>query len=194
MYPPDFTYPSEKYETAQLAAQCIAGLAGDHRVVVQAGGCVGLWPFALSKMFAHVYTFEPEPTNFHYLKTNVAACPNVSAARSALGDERRGVSLARTRAQAGLWRVDGDGEIPMIPLDDVMGAAPVDAIVLDVEGFEVPALRGAAQVIRAHRPLLWFEFLQHTDAIAGVLAGYGYTTPARAIGGDCYSVHTSRMH
>lgn len=186
-FPPDFTYPAQKTETAALAARCIAGLAADHRVVVQAGGCSGLWPLALAQHFAHVITFEPEPTNFQCLSENCAPALNVSAFACALGDTRRSVGLSRPKAQAGLWRVDGDGETPMVPLDEMV-TGPVDAIVLDVEGSELETLRGAERVIAEHRPLLWFEYLHHTAELDAFLVAHGYTPPAHALGGDCYSI------
>lgn len=193
VFPPDFTYPHQKVITAHVAAQCIAGLVSEHRAVVQAGGCSGLWPLALAHYFDHVYTFEPAPTNFRYLQANIVSTPNISARECALGDTQAWVGLTRPKPHAGIWRVSGDGEVLMEPLDDVVGDEPIDAIVLDVEGSEVAALRGAERVITTHRPLLWFEYLSHTDEIDAVLAGYGYAPAARGIGGDCYSVHRTRV-
>lgn len=192
IYPPDFTNPVAKLETAQYAAECIAGLASARRAVVQAGGCAGLWPLALSTYFEHVYTFEPEPNNFRCLVANVASATNISAFEYALGETHACVGMTRPKAQAGLWRVNGDGEIPMVALDDVLGDAVIDALVLDVEGSEVQALRGADRLIVTHRPLLWFEFLSNASAIEAFLASHGYTRPARGAGGDHYSVHLSQ--
>lgn len=191
-YPPDFTYPHEKLATAARAAQSIAGLASGHRGVVQAGGCSGMWPLALAPYFERVYTFEPEPMNVQCLRANVADARNISASACAVGDRRASVGLTRPKVQAGLWRVDGDGDIPMVRLDDVVDDA-VDAIVLDVEGFEVQALRGAERLIAEHRPLLWFEFLHHIEAIEAFLAAHGYMKPMHGMGGDCYSIHATRV-
>ena len=193
-FPQDFTFPDQKVKTAGVAALSIAGLAVGHRVVVQAGGCIGLWPRALADYFAHVYTFEPSQENFACLVQNIAGLANVSASPSALGDTYGRVGLTRPKAQAGLWRVEGDGPIPRVALDDVLSDAAVDAIVLDVEGSEVAALRGAERLIAAHRPLLWFEYLHHQDAITDFLRTHGYTAPVPGLGADFYSVHTSRVH
>ena len=192
-YPPDFTCPVRKAAVADAAATCIAGLAADHRAVVQAGGCSGLWPLALASRFAHVYTFEPAPSNFQYLAANVAGVPNVTAFPFALGATAHSVGLTRPKPKAGLWRVDGDGAVPMRALDAVLDV-PIDALVLDVEGSEVPALAGAARLIATHRPLLWLEGLEHADAIASWLAAHDYAPLAHGMGGDGYSVHTSRIH
>lgn len=37
------------------------------QVVVQAGGCCGMYPARLARLFATVYTFELDPVNFRYL-------------------------------------------------------------------------------------------------------------------------------
>jgi FkbM family methyltransferase len=192
-FPPDFTYPVEKQATALIAAAAIAGLAADRRVVVQAGGCAGLWPLALAGRFDQVYTCEPEPGNFACLKANVATVPTITAYPCAVGATTTQVGLTRPTAQAGLWRVDGAGEIPMVPLDALVSDVPVDALVLDVEGCEVQAWQGAEQVIAAHRPLLWFEYLHDQPAINAFLAAHDYMPPTFGLGGDWYSTHTSRV-
>lgn len=195
IYPPDFTFPDRKADTAQYAATSIAGLAPARRTVVQAGGCAGLWPMALAAHFEHVYTFEPEPTNFACLRQNVATLQNVYAYDYALSDRRGMTGLDRPKQGAGLWHLSGEGHIPVVTLDEFLGDLPAcDALVLDVEGSEPAVLRGAERLIASHRPVLWVEFLRNTTEIEGVLAAYGYTRPARGVGGDCYSVHTSRAH
>jgi len=190
-YPPDFTFPKEKTITAHVAAMKVSDSVVFRRAAVQAGGCAGLWPLALSMYFGRVYTFEPDPVNFKCLQANVASTPNVSAFGCAVGDRHASVGLTRPKAKAGLWRVDGDGYIPMVPLDDVLKDAVVDAIVLDVEGLEVQALMGAERLIAANRPLLWFEYLHNTADIDAFLVSHGYAPPVQGIGGDWYSVHSS---
>lgn len=191
-FPPDFTYPAQKTETAALVAECIAGLARKRRVVVQAGGCSGLWPLALAKHFDQVVTFEPDPTNFACLAENIAGVSHITAYPYALGASRRSVGLMRPKAQAGLWRVDGAGDVLMVPLDAVINT-PIDALVLDVEGSEVEALTGAHRLLRRYQPVVWVEHLHQTDAIDAILESHGYTRPAPAVGADYYSVHRSMV-
>lgn len=192
-YPPDFTFPKEKQITAHVAAQTIAQVAPGRRAVVQAGGCAGFWPLALAVHFERVYTFEPEPMNFRCLIENIRDFPSIQAYDYALAEARGLTGLTRPKAKAGLWRLDGAGDIPMVPLDDVLGDRPIDAIVLDVEGAEVRAWQGATRVITAQRPLLWFEYLENTAAIDACLAAHGYIRPVPGVGGDYYSVHASRV-
>lgn len=193
-YPPDFACPKEKQVTAQVAAQCISGLAPARRAVVQAGGCSGLWPMALAHYFDRVYTFEPAPLNFEYLVRNISDVPNIRASDCALADRCGTSGLTRPKAGAGLWHLEGDGEVDVVTLDSLRFNEPIDAIVLDVEGAEVQAFNGAEQIITTHHPLLWFEYLHHTAEIDAFLAAHGYRPPERGIGADYYSIHASRAH
>ena len=193
-FPPDFTFPQAKAATAYVAAKVISALTPERRTVVQAGGCVGLWPLALSKYFQTVYTFEPAQTNFECLEANIASQGNIWAFRAALGATRKQVGLTRHKTQAGLWRVDGEGDIQMETLDGVLRDEPIDALVLDVEGSELPAWWGAERLIDTYHPLLWFEYLQNTPAIEAFMRDHGYAPPMCGIGNDYYSIHASRMH
>jgi len=192
-YPPDFKHPEAKARVAMITAKVIAVLAPGRRTVVQAGGCSGLWPLALAQHFRRVITYEPEPVNFRYLQKNTQDVPNILAHNCGLGDVPRLVGLTRPKERAGLWRVDGEGDIEIKTLDDELDfITNLDALVLDVEGSELATLKGAEQTIAANHPLIWFEYLHNKSAIAGFLAEQGYCPPISGIQHDCYSVHASQ--
>ncbi len=193
IYPPDFTHPKDKTVAAHVAARMISDLVSQRRAVVQAGGCAGLWPLALSMYFDRVYTCEPDPTNFKCLWENIAETPSISAFQCAIGETYAHVGLTRPKAKAGLWRVDGDGDIPMLPLDDILGPIAVDAIVLDVEGYEAHALKGAERLITENHPLLWFEYNHNQAEIDSFLVSHGYAPAVQGVGGDKYSLHASML-
>lgn len=125
------------------------------RVAVQAGGNVGVWPKALAKEFNAVYTFEPDWLNFRCLSLNVTE-PNVVKLQAALGFERGLIDLARDPANCGAHYVDGKGMVPTLRIDD-LGLEACDLIALDVEGYELNALRGAHDTIRKFRPVIVCE-------------------------------------
>lgn len=177
--PPDFKNVAHKVLTAHSAASQLAALCPSRRVVVQAGGCAGLWPMALADVFETVYTFEPDALNFGALVHNCGDRPQVYPIRGALGAIAGQMGLSRPKAGAGLWRLDGAGAVPVLPLDAFQLPA-LDALVLDVEGSELDALIGAARTIHRCRPVIWLEWVHHTAALTEWLQAYGYDGPTKA--------------
>jgi FkbM family methyltransferase len=56
-------------------------------------------------------------------------------------------------------RAAGDHFVTAVPLDDLRDLiGPVDVMKVDTEGAEYLALRGASQLVAAHRPEIFFEF------------------------------------
>lgn len=128
----------------------------DRRVVVQAGGNCGVWPRRMAEMFGVVYTFEPDAQNFTALAVNTADCANVIRFQAALGDAPGFVDLERNTVNCGAHYVSGAGPIPVMRIDD-LGLSACDLIYLDIEGYELKALFGAARTILMHRPVIAFE-------------------------------------
>jgi FkbM family methyltransferase len=128
--------------------------------VLQAGGNLGVFPQRLADVFQRVVTCEPDPDNFAAMARNVTAT-NVERHQVALGDAIGTVGLSKRRRDgkadhhAGIVHVSGHGEISMIRIDD-LGLSP-DAILLDVEGSELSALRGAVATIARARPVIAVE-------------------------------------
>jgi FkbM family methyltransferase len=149
------------------------------RVAVQAGGHAGFWPIALAAKFGHVHTFEPERALFDCMVRNCTA-PNVTMYRHGLGATCGTVSF-RSHVSAGSWRVDpvGEHKITLLTVDTLKLEA-LDALCLDIEGYEVEALAGAAETIQRCRPVILCELLPRSaDQIAAWLAGAGYVQRER---------------
>lgn len=140
----------------------------ERRLVIQAGGRVGLWPHVLSVHFEKVITLEPDRVNFECLQANLAANhPNVVAFDAALGRSKRFAYLNPSELSSGEHFIRPLGERPdrhadkvqMISIDELMReeTGHVDAIFLDVEGYELEAIAGASAVLREDRPTLILE-------------------------------------
>lgn len=130
-------------------------------VVVQGGGNLGIFPKRLAQEFEAVYSFEPDPFCFLAMVYN-APEPNIIKIQAALGCERQRVSTCTERRDGkpldheGITHIKGTGIIPTILIDDL--ALPVcDLIYLDLEGYELYALRGAVETIKRCRPVLAIE-------------------------------------
>lgn len=124
-------------------------------VVVQAGGNVGVWPKAFAKEFKAVYTFEPDYTNFRCLNLNCTES-NIIKIQAALGERSGFVGLERQANNCGAHSVSGVGIIPTLRIDD-LGLTACDLIQLDIEGYELNALKGAIQTITTFHPLIVVE-------------------------------------
>lgn len=128
-------------------------------VCVQAGGNCGLFPSKLARFFGAVYTAEPDYENFLCLALNCPA-PNVYAFRAGFGKTPGTIGLHKLPENAGGHWIEGDGDIPIIPIDS-LNLPACDLLQLDIEGGEFNALLGAEKTIDKYRPTLIIEWKGH---------------------------------
>ncbi len=146
------------------AARVCRARAGD--IVFDCGSCVGdmsLLYAALVGASGRVFAFDPVPLHHRYLERQLAANPSlhgrVVSVSSAVGDSTcdppQVQELGRQQAIHAGFRADS--RTRFIRLDDFItawGLDHVDLVKMDIEGSEPAALRGAADLIRRHRPRL----------------------------------------
>ena len=149
------------------------------KVVVQAGGCLGLYPRLFSQVFEHVYTFEPVPINFHCLVQNTQV-ENITKFNAGLGPKTGVASISSVNhSNPGLARAtlneEGTARTTMFALDD-LNLPGCDLIQLDVEGYELDVLRGAIKTIERFRPAISLE--RGNDTHLNFLSHWGYTQKA----------------
>ena len=167
---------------------CISEYVADKRVLVQAGGNAGLYTKLYSGLFDRVYTFEPDHLNFICLVKNTAS--NVIKFQACLGNEKKFVSLTenveyfkdkkRKKYNTGSHFISGIGNVPMLKVDD-LELDRCDLIHLDIEGYEGPALEGAAKTIQKFCPVIAVELNGHGERYGwsdqntvDLLNSYGY--------------------
>ena len=146
-----------------------------YRVAVQAGGNCGLYPHLLARHFQKVFTFEPDPINFHCLTRNCMN-ENIVKFNTALSDEEGFVSMGNPDpTNVGMTRI-GDGKISAYALTlDSLCIENVDLIQWDLEGHEYNALLGAAKTIKRCKPVIALEMGGDTELIYEYMNSIGYT-------------------
>lgn len=189
---PDYDHSPEKcFASVQrgLRDMDIAiGLCKQRKVCVQAGGHAGFWPMRLAERFERVVTFECEPVLYQCLVKNTQLLKKIETYPLAIGAFVGKVAM-RGSVSAGSWRIDPAGKFPVDQTTiDVFGLTACDAIFLDIEGYEVEALKGAAETIGKFRPVIHVEELPRSrEAIRTHMKVLGYILHAR-VHSDCIYV------
>lgn len=180
-----FDGPKQDWEESHKAAYLRHVTKWD--TVVQAGGNCGMYPTLFSRMFSRVYTFEPDPLNFYALTLN-CQFDNIVKMQAALGDVPGMIAVRRhTMSNVGMHQVQpAEGAmIPQIRLDDI--ALPsCDLIQLDIESYEIYALRGAEKTIEKFKPVIACE--NGNSQIEEFLARFGYKVVDRSKMDTIYKV------
>lgn len=150
-------------------------------VVVDAGAFIGDHTIAyLEKVKAAgcVFAFEPNPKAFQCLIHN---CPKAKAFNYGLCSHA-GEAFLELCENVGASSIGEAGEAIKLMCLDELNLDRLDFIKLDVEGYELKALRGGEGLIDTHRPKMWIEInkwaLEKQGASAGdifkFLSDYNY--------------------
>jgi FkbM family methyltransferase len=163
-------YGAYKAYVDRAERQLLSAILFPGAVVVDAGANIGIYSQFLSRCIGPtgvVHSFEPSPENFRRLQAATRKLPNVRLSQAAVGESSRRSTLYlsdklnvdhRTYMQEG----DSRGTVPieMVALDDYFKpGARVDLIKMDIQGYELHALRGADRVLADNPGIkLLFEF------------------------------------
>lgn len=131
-------------------------------LVVQAGGHVGLWPLALSKVFDQVISFEANEKNYKTAILNTFEQKNIKLHQSALSSSTGEVFLVENKSNTGGHYISKEKglKVHCQSIDD-LNLSTCDAIILDIEGHELEALYGAEKTIDLFSPVLMLERKSH---------------------------------
>jgi FkbM family methyltransferase len=107
--------------------------------------------------FRKITGLEPDPLNRERFQKLMSSLPSAQRERIellpyAVGEKRETLLFDVTGTAASVVG-SGKNEVECAPLDEVLSAAPT-FIKMDIEGAEPMALRGAANLLRANRPIL----------------------------------------
>jgi FkbM family methyltransferase len=155
------------------------------RTAIDVGANVGEWTRALAKKFDYVICFEPNP--------NFRECFNRNITESNVTLYPYGLSTHAHTAEQGtnhtyLNYVVGDtkprkGDIECRSLDS-FDLHDVDYIKIDVDGFEIPVLRGAQETLKRNNPVINIEMKERkrpkiVEESRRILRNLGYNSHSR---------------
>jgi FkbM family methyltransferase len=151
---------------------------------IDVGANVGAYTIWAAELGAEVIALEPATDTFRLLQENIVlnGYP-VTAVCAAAGDH-----CGTARFTAGLdsgnsLAPDGPVVTKLVTVDSLVGDRQVTGMKIDVEGFEIDVLRGAARALAEHRiGLIQIEWNQMSVSAVGadrrpvaeLLAGHGY--------------------
>lgn len=169
-----------------LGSKLISVLAKGHKLCVQAGGNLGIFPNFLAGFFEEVVTFEPHPILFQCLAKNRRK--NVYCYPTALGQTNKTVEYHMLGPLNGTlipclgWHKFDivSCDVPMVAIDS-LNLTACDALVLDIERGEGAALLGAKETIAKFRPVIQVEqdggdSLRPLEDVVQLLVDYGYAS------------------
>jgi FkbM family methyltransferase len=157
-------------------------VCGHGGTMVDIGGWYGPWTRRLVKRASRVVVIEPTPLHEVLSRTLPPAVEVIGAAASddqgeaeiwlpSPGGAARGVSSLHRR---GIHAVSVT--VPLVTVDG-LGLRGVTFMKIDVDGHELPVLRGAAETVRRDQPRLLIEVeqrIQPVENVTDLLGSWGY--------------------
>jgi FkbM family methyltransferase len=163
-------------------------------VVLDVGSNFGHYALNLAaamNRIGEVHALEPDPDNFEHLRRHIAwnGLEEVVQARClGVSDRPETVAMKRHPGNSGHTAIAPQGEIGGITLTTLdayckgAGLDRLDVIVLDVEGYEERALRGAEKTLSQFKPIVLVELFEPVmeqqgsspEAAARLLTDHGY--------------------
>ncbi|MEM7211547.1 MAG: FkbM family methyltransferase [Pseudomonadota bacterium] len=158
-------------EFSEIEWQLLGQLVKPGAIVIEAGANMGTFTVPLAKNAGRqgmVYAFEPQLSVFQQLCANIALndLVNVQAFNAGCGAEPNWMNILRPDPSRELnfgglplEKLKGDSlaKVRIEKLDDVIDPPRLNLIKADVEGMELPVLKGAGELIGKFRPLLYLE-------------------------------------
>lgn len=131
---------------------------GDNEVYVDAGAYDGdtirTFIERVNGRFNSVFAFEPDPITFAKLTENFRDEPRVRTVHAGLYSRSGSLHFRDDASRGAIFAADGEIEMPVTTLDEVVGDGPVTYVKMNIEGAEIDALAGARAAIRRELPRL----------------------------------------
>jgi FkbM family methyltransferase len=151
-------YRAFKVYTDRAERQLLRRILFPGAVVVDAGANIGIYSEFLSRCVGPtgaIHSFEPSPDNFKRLRAATRTLPNVRLSQAAVGNHSGNTELYlsdKLNVDHRAYRAEGVSRravpIEIVALDDYFKPGErVDVIKMDIQGYELHALRGANRVL-----------------------------------------------
>lgn len=150
------------------------------------GSNIGLFSLYASKIVGEsgrVFAFEPALKTYTRLQKNIAInnLNNITANRLGVSDKKGTLQLNVSENGHDAWNsfaeidssyYSGKESVEVVTIDDYLKEFNVDAkkikiMKVDVEGWEVQVLKGAADFLKNYSPILMVEFTEQNSLAAG---------------------------
>src|SRR6266496_1020545 len=163
-------YRAFKVYTDRAERRVLRKVLSPGAVVVDAGANIGIYSEFLSRcvgLNGVVHSFEPSPDNFKQLRSATRKLANVRLSQAAVGERTAKSELYlsdKLNVDHRTYMPDGDSRrtlaIEMVALDDYFEPGKrIDLIKIDIQGYELHALRGAKRVLHENPDIkLLLEF------------------------------------
>lgn len=151
-------YRAYKAYADRAERQLLTTILSPGAVVVDAGANIGIYSEFLSRCVGPtgvVHSFEPSPDNFKRLQSATRKLSNVRLSQAAVGESSGRSELylsVKLNVDHRTYAAEGDSRdtmpIEMVALDQYFKLREhVDLIKMDIQGYELHALRGATRVV-----------------------------------------------
>lgn len=169
-------YPIFKSRSDRSEIDLIKRIVKSGNVVLDIGGNIGFYTKILSGLVGPkgiVYTFEPDDINFKRLKLNTSTLKNVRLIHKAVSCDNAGVTLYKSNTLNVDHRTyahddtDFHEDIESTSIDALFQNQQVDFIKMDIQGYEMQALRGMVNTLRKNMPIIIMEYWPHGLKSAG---------------------------
>ena len=133
--------------------------------VIDAGANVGVFSIyaSIKHPEATIYAFEPNPRTFKALQENIKYYPNIKAFNCGLVEKNKTATIIPTNYSV-ISHI-GEGGIPVEIKTIDSFTIPADFIKMDTEGYEANILRGAAETIKKHKPIIVMSAYHHPNDV-----------------------------
>lgn len=160
--------------------------AGD--LFLDVGANIGTYSILAASKGAKVIAVEPASETINFLHRNILLNGwEVDIREAAVGSQPGSASFTQGFDQQNHLDVQGSRTVAVTTIDEILGHRRAAGLKLDVEGYELEALRGARKALRGNRiDLLQLEWNSLADRtpVADLLAEFGYGLFAPRPGGD----------